>query len=425
MSSKTPLIALYNHGGGIRGLIPAHMMQRIEETTGLPMAHMVDIFCGPSTGSILNAAMNIRHPYEPHMPKYKARHMVRFYEREGHQIFPQDAFRSLRSFLHDINNRTFRIGELERMIRHGHYEHANLGRALRALFARTKLSESLSGLLIPVYNISGQKNLSSETSLRERLMLEGGHAEWLAHFPQSLDLKNPPAAPDVSLFDAVMGSTAAPTYFPSHQFDIADSKGQSRTVTAIDGSIFDNPAASYFGMLKRHIPQDRDLIMIVLGTGHCNRSFSHEDWNRFGAIGVVDPKHDMPLINIFFHASETALSNAMADDLKNRLYIFNKSLIYGAYSQDFPSTDIDDASPDNIHAMKNFFEMMLEENRKSFTEMCEILVQNYQRRMQEHRTAQESKPPKSMDSFSRMTQHISEGLKIARRHKKERDNPKS
>jgi hypothetical protein len=69
--------------------------------------------------------------------------------------------------------------------------------------------------------------------------------------------------------------------------------------------------------------------------------------------------------------------------------------------------------------------MMLEENRKSFTEMCEILVQNYQRKMEEHRTTQESEPPKSTDSFSRMTQHISEGLKIARRHKKERDNPKS
>jgi patatin-like phospholipase/acyl hydrolase len=63
-SRKKPVIALFNYGGGMRGLIPAHFMQRIEETTGLHMAEMVDIFMGPSTGSILNASLNVPHPYE-------------------------------------------------------------------------------------------------------------------------------------------------------------------------------------------------------------------------------------------------------------------------------------------------------------------------------------------------------------------------
>ena len=58
----------------MRGLIPALVMQRIEERTGLHMSDMVDIFAGPSTGAILNAALNIPHPYDPKKPKYKARH---------------------------------------------------------------------------------------------------------------------------------------------------------------------------------------------------------------------------------------------------------------------------------------------------------------------------------------------------------------
>jgi len=51
---KEPVIALYNHGGGLRGLIPAHIMTRIEKKTGHRMSEMADIFCGPSTGAILN-----------------------------------------------------------------------------------------------------------------------------------------------------------------------------------------------------------------------------------------------------------------------------------------------------------------------------------------------------------------------------------
>ena len=65
-AKKKPLIALFNYGGGMRGLIPAHFMQKIEETTGLQMVDMVDVFMGPSTGSILNAALTMPHPHDPH-----------------------------------------------------------------------------------------------------------------------------------------------------------------------------------------------------------------------------------------------------------------------------------------------------------------------------------------------------------------------
>lgn len=383
---KKPLIALYTYGGGMRGLIPAHFMQKIEETTGLHMAEMVDIFCGPSTGSILNAALNHPHPYEPGIPKFKARHMVRFYEREGSQIFPQDAFRSFRSLIHDFNNRTMRIGQLDRLLKQGHYEQANLGRALRALFGRTKLSDSLKSLVVPVYNIDSRllsAKLDRDEKMSDRahtwnLVNEGGHAIWLKNIKFDGALKYH-SAPEVSLYDAVMGSTAAPTYFQCHHFLMRPQAGApEREITAIDGSIFDNPCMSYMGALRQHIPADRDLIFIVIGTGYANRSIAKEDWNRFGSIGVVDPNNDMPLINIFFHASESALYEAYADEMGDKTFTFNKSMITGDYRHDYPSTDIDDASPENIRRLKNFFEMSLEENRKKFEHICDLLVKNYE-----------------------------------------------
>lgn len=391
---KKPIIALFNYGGGMRGLIPAHFMQKIEETTGLHMADMVDVFMGPSTGSILNAALNIPNPHDPTRPKYRARHMVRFYEREGIQIFPRDSFRAFRSMIHDFNNRTMRIEQLDALLKHGHYEHANLGRALRALFGRAKLSDSLSSLIVPVYNIDSSypqsikehgDTSSSPVHTINNFVNEGGHALWLKniHFDGALKLSD---CPEVALYDAVMGSTAAPTYFPCHHFMMRDKEGegQVKEVAAIDGSIFDNPCISYMGALRQHIPADRDLLIIILGTGYFNRSIRKEEWNRFGSLGVVDPSHDMPLINIFFYASETALFDAFTQEMGENLFVFNKSLISGPYAADYPNTDIDDASPENLRRLKNFYEMTLEENRKKFDYICDMLVKNYDSRCQEH-----------------------------------------
>lgn len=391
---KKPLVALFNYGGGMRGLIPAHFMQRIEETTGLQMVDMVDIFLGPSTGSILNAALTMPHPHEPDRPKFRARHMVRFYEREGISIFPRDSFRSFRSMIHDFNNRTMRIGQLDNLLKHGHYEHANLGRALRALFGRSRLSDSLASLIIPVYNIDGRypevlKDKEDHPEGRvhsiNNFLNEGGHALWLKNIKFDGALRVKPTY-DVNIYDAVMGSTAAPTYFPCHHFMMGDGVSGIRNmeVAAIDGSIFDNPCMSYLGALQQHIPADRELILIVLGTGFFNRSIRKEDWNRYGSIGVVDPNNDMPLINIFFYASETALIETFTEQMGGNLHVFNKSLVTGPFVNEYPSTHIDDASPENLRRLRNFFEMMLEENRRKFDTICDILVSNHDARRQSH-----------------------------------------
>lgn len=376
-SRKKPLIVLFNYGGGMRGLIPAHFMQRIEEVTGLHMADMVDVFMGPSTGSILNAALNIPSPHDPTQPKFKARHMVRFYEREGVHIFPHDSFRSFRSMIHDFNNRTMGLSKLGTLLRHGHYEHASLGRSLRALYGRSKLSDSLRSLVIPVYNIAGHQK--AETPAQERhFPNHGGGAVWLKNLKADGLIGTPPT-PDVDMYDAVMASTAAPTYFPCHHFSVRMTpESPVSTITGVDGSVFDNPCISYMGALRPHLPPDRDIYMIVLGTGHSNRAIEKDVWNRYGSLGVVDPSNGMPLINIFFYASETALLTPFEDEMQNRLFVFNKSLVFGDFLHEFPNTDIDDASPDNLHRLKNFFEMTVEENRKSFDNMCDLLVQNFE-----------------------------------------------
>ena len=274
----------------MRGLIPAHIMAYIEKTTGLRMADMVDIFSGPSTGAILNAALTRPHPTYPHRPMYRARHLVKFYENEGLKIFPPDNFRSFRGILHDFNNRTLKLSQLNNIFRHGHYDPTNLRTAMQALYGDAKLSDSLKSLIIPTYNIDGEqlkvveeRDETGDTPAptQNNFIDDGGHAVWLKNIVHDHPKGRAKKTPDVKLYDAIMASTAAPTYFPCHRFKAKykDKRGEV-SYTGIDGNLFDNPCISYLGAIRNHIPEGSRLIMIVLGTGYTNRSFKKEDWNN-------------------------------------------------------------------------------------------------------------------------------------------------
>ena len=388
--TKKRFITIYNYGGGLRGIIPALIMAEIEARTGLRMAQMADMFTGPSTGSILNAALTRPHRRRPGISQYKARHMVRFYEREGRNIFPVDRFRDFRGLIHDFNNRTMKIGTLSKLFRHGHYSPHNLSKALHQLLGDVKLEESIASIIIPTYNIAGTalevleevgEDENSPAHTMNNFYDHGGRAVWIRHLTNSCRNPKNHKTIDVRTFDAVMASCAAPTYFPCHEFSALDpNAGVMRNYHAIDGSIFDNPCISYHGAIRPHVPKNQTLTMLAFGTGYTHKSMTKEEWNQFGALGVVDPVNDYPLINIFFHASESALMQAFAEEVGDEnLFIFNKSMYDNQnISNGLPSTQIDDATPDNLQKLKWFAKAIIEEQEKKLDEACHILVENYE-----------------------------------------------
>ena len=388
---KKTVVVLFNYGGGMRGLIPAHLMAKIEERTGLRMTDMVDIFAGPSTGAILNAALNIPHDDNPTRPKFRARHMVRFYEREGIKIFPPDRFRDFRAFVHDFNNRTMKIGQLQSLMKHGHYNPTYLAKCLRDLYGERTLSDTLRSLVVPVYNIDGaQLELIEEAGeddntpvhTRNNFTDAGGHAVWLKNIQQR---RNAERTPDVLLKDAILASCAAPTYFPCHHFEVTRHdprymKKQKHEISGIDGSIFDNPCISFHGAIRQHLDADTRVIMILLGTGYTHKSIKKEQWNSYGGLGVVDPVNDLPLINILFHAPESALIESFKQELGDDLFIFNKSIVAEIGKPNAVNMAIDDASERNLKSMRDFSESIAEEQSKEFDKICDLLVQNYEQK---------------------------------------------
>lgn len=365
----------------MRGLVPSYMMQQIEKMTGRSITDLVDIFCGPSTGAILNAALNVPHPEDPTKPKYTPKHMIRFYKQDGLKIFPPDRFRDFRGLIHDFNNRTMKISQLNKLFRHGHYKPKHLHRSLQALYGDHKLSNSLKSLIVPVYNIDGshlsvakEKDERADSPVRTKnnFMDEGGYALWLKNMKTGT---NDAPAPEVSMVDAVMASCAAPSYFPSHSFDVTypEERG-TQTYTGIDGSIFDNPCISYHGAIRRHLPKDARIIFILLGTGYTLKNIHRDEWNSYGGLGIVDPVNDLPLINIFFHAPESALVENFTHEIGDDLYIFNKSIYSASSKASTPSLQIDDASESTLNALELFAHEMIEERANDLERLCQTLV---------------------------------------------------
>jgi predicted acylesterase/phospholipase RssA len=169
-------------GGGIRGLIPALVLEEIEHRTGRPAAELFDLVAGTSTGAIITCALTRPQP----MP---AARVAEVYEQEGPEIFDRSSLQTIRSVGGLLDER---------------YDARGLVTTLRRHLGDRRLAEATTAVLLTAYDL--------ET--RAALVL-GNHD-------------------DYSMVDAAHASSAAPTYFEPLRLGAR---------TLIDGGVFAiNPA---------------------------------------------------------------------------------------------------------------------------------------------------------------------------------------
>ena len=78
-------------GGGIRGIIPALVLDAIEQRTGKPIAALFDMIAGTSTGGIIAAGLAAKGPNGG--PVRTAKGMAEFYTKRGSDIFKRSFWR--------------------------------------------------------------------------------------------------------------------------------------------------------------------------------------------------------------------------------------------------------------------------------------------------------------------------------------------
>ncbi|MCU0551662.1 MAG: patatin-like phospholipase family protein [Leptolyngbya sp. Prado105] len=301
-------------GGGIRGIIPALVLAEIERITGKPISEIFDLVAGTSTGGILALAFGKDNGQGN--PKYSAKDLVELYEQEGNKIFP-------RSLWQDINT----VGGLA----DEKYSRQGIDAVLASYFGNDLLGSCLTHTVVTAYDIEQRKPLFLKS--------------WRAEHQS------------VKILDAARATSAAPTYFEPVQLVI---DRQPRVL--IDGGIFMNsPSVSAYVEALRIFPEEKDFLVLSLGTGELDRRIPHEDAKNWGTIGWL-----RPLLSCVFDGVSDATNYQMSLLLDSNYYRLQTRLERAA-------SDMDNASKENIEALKAEAVTLIQNHQDDIQRLCSIL----------------------------------------------------
>ena len=218
-------------GGGIRGIVPAHILNSIVGKLGIDLDEKFQMLAGTSTGSIIVAALACGIPTED---------IVQLYRGIGDKIF--------------IKNESYWPNKFKPAF-HSLYNNTNLKEILSETFGDIKLGDVTKPLLIPSTDIGNG----------------GVHvfkSNYCEHFTRDMD---------VLVRDAVLASCSAPTFF--------DPTTVGEYALADGGLWANNPSlAAYIDAQRRlNIPADSIKILSV-GTGHAKSFYGTDLEKKWGLL---------------------------------------------------------------------------------------------------------------------------------------------
>jgi uncharacterized protein len=318
-------------GGGIRGVIPALVLARLEERLGAPLATYFDLIAGTSTGGLiaLGLACPARRSADAAAPgdagsagaaprpRYAARDLLQLYEQRGGEIFATTLARRLRSA----------AGLLE-----AKYSHEPLEEVLTEYFGATPLGESLTRVLISSYDIQNRDPLFFKSWRPEQATVE--------------------------LRRVGRATSAAPTYFEPALVYVA---GATRAL--VDGGVFvNNPAVSAYAEACRLFPEEREFLLVAVGTGLLVEPIAYGRARRWGLVGWA-----RPLLDVVFDGVSDAVDYQLQQILGERFFRFQTDLAMA-------NGDLGDASPANIDALKGEAERLLSTHERQFDRFIGLLT---------------------------------------------------
>lgn len=303
-------------GGGIRGVIPATILCKIEEMTGKRTAELFDLVIGTSTGGILALGSCARDGAGS--PRYSARELRDLYEKHGKDIFA-------RSFWSGITS-TGLFDEL--------YSEKGLETVLGKYFGDSALGQLPASpkVVVTTYDLHQ----------REPLFIKS----W---YPQHGGIK---------LRQAARATSAAPTYFEPLRLTV-----DQRDCALVDGGVFiNNPAVSGYAEARKVFPND-DYFVLSLGTGELTRKIPYEeakDWGKFGWA--------LPLLSCMFDGVSDAADYQLRQLLGSHEYYRMQVRLVSA------NDDMDDATQANIRNLIALAEELIDQRKDELAAICETLI---------------------------------------------------
>lgn len=306
-------------GGGVRGLIPAMVLQHIETTTGFATAQLFDLVGGTSTGGLL--ALGLAKDAGDGRPQYSAHDLLGMYLNHGADIYNQEMKLKLTSV----------YGLFDEL-----YSHKTLEAVLMQYFADATMGQCLTHTLISSYDIEQ----------RTPFMLKS----WR------------PSCQPILMRQAARATSAAPTYFEPTQIEI-----DTHIHALVDGGVCANsPATTIYAEALRLFPEETEFFMLSLGTGKITTPILFHDARHWGKLQWLGP-----LLASMLGSIGDVVDYQMRQFLGAH-YVRVQTTIHDA-SQD-------NASETNLHSLQQAAAHMLAEQQDCLHAVCHLLCQHQAQR---------------------------------------------
>jgi hypothetical protein len=316
-------------GGGVRGIIPARILEELErylkeeerkangsndgsnETTH-HLWEYFDVIAGTSSGGLITALITI--PGDQNRP-CNAKEAVAFFKDDADQIFPTTF---------TDNGLAGRVLEGIKSVLSPIYSADTLETLLQKKFGEARLSQALTSVIIPAF----------DTATEVPVFFSNLKAD-----ERTEPLYN------VKVKDACRATTAAPIFFPAANFKEVLSDGSTKDFSVIDGGIAIND------------PDFSNILVLSLGTGqHPMRFLAMSQWN---SLHWLLNRSGLPLLNSFLSASEeieyyTSMLFDAHQSGDNYLRIQTDCLSTSEF------LGIDDARPENLGDLEEKANKLLE-----------------------------------------------------------------
>ena len=371
-------------GGGIRGIIPAMILKKIEKETKRPIHDLFDLIAGTSTGGIIALALTM--PDCNGNPKHSAKDLVNLYKYQGHRIFNRsDLYKNL-----SFNGYILRK-----------YPTGGIKNVLRDFFGDTCLSQALTDVLIPSYDMQGTRLYWKDwkeykEGNKDSFRRKGGHPRFFkSHQAKQCNLPQE----NYLMWKVAHATAAAPTFFApvNTEFTPHDDKPCENLIeTLIDGGIFaNNPAMCAYAEAKRMLNEkakeleekikeneldenerdkrkselneieEKKIFIVSLGTGHLTNILDPgiaKIWGKFQWV--------VPLLkNIIFDGASDTVNYQLKQLLDEKMYYRLQPFLPESCDE------MDNVNENNLKDLQEEATSFMENNEDLINSMIERLTE--------------------------------------------------
>lgn len=332
---ENPIRILSIDGGGMRGIIPAMILQQLDHLIAQrlderkhkpqPLVKFFDVVAGTSTGAIIAAALAGCKGAD-RRPLASPNELINFYLEDAARVFA-GRWRTLKGLLRP----KFRIGQTK------------LKQRFAEICCDARLADAAANLIIPAFEGNGA------------YLFRGGPS-WPAG-----------SQPDFYLRDVLLATTAAPYLFPPVRITAI---GQQETRDFIDGGLFaNNPAMHAYLEARELFGSRREILLLSLGTGNDFHPIDYHTAYRWGGLQLLNPLKGLPLI-------QAMMQGQSHDTHRNlqRLIPDQHSYIQLDLHSPMPLPSFDDASPAAVQSLRAVADKLIAQNSELLVGLSHRLV---------------------------------------------------